>query len=447
MTSTLRRALVSALTVAVLASACGGGDDDDSDATSDTTSASGTTAPTESTEPAGELGRGVTADTIKIGFSYIDLATLAEAGVIRVSHGDYEKVITALVDDVNANGGVNGRTLELVTAKYSPIGNEEQLAACTKLTEDDQVFAVLNGFLTDNQLCVVEQHETALVGGYMNNVRLDRARAPWASVEASEERAISALIQGLDENGELDGKTIAVYAAQAVNTSLIDLAVEELEAAGYEVADTALLDVPDDDTQAAAAQNTVFAQRMMDQGVDTVVVVGSFIPGADFDAAGFHPSLFTANAGNIAAAAFTNPLGNFPMVAGIGGPPDIYDNTDFTRCRQVYEDATGETILTPTEEDVQGESTGYTAMAIACSDLTLFVAAAEAAGEILNNETFAQGLASLTQIDLAQVDEASFGPDKHDGQDTFTLQQFDPAWEEGSGEEQFTMIGEPFVLG
>src|SRR6476659_4156078 len=112
--------------------------------------------PSSGTTPSGSSGaltasaRGVTADTINVGFSYIDLETLAKSGIIKISHGPYEQIITALVDDVNKAGGINGRKLKLFTAKYSPIGNTEQLAACTQLTEDDEVFVVRNGLLNDN---------------------------------------------------------------------------------------------------------------------------------------------------------------------------------------------------------------------------------------------------------------------------------------------------------
>src|SRR4051794_37364919 len=127
----------------------------------------------------GTNGRGVTDDAIKIGYSYIDLETLAKSGIIKIDQGPYEDIVKALVDDVNARGGVNGRKLEVSTAKFSPIGNEEQLAACTKLTEDDKVFAVLGGLLNDNNLCITQQHATTLVGeSYLNAGRLAKARAP-----------------------------------------------------------------------------------------------------------------------------------------------------------------------------------------------------------------------------------------------------------------------------
>jgi ABC-type branched-subunit amino acid transport system substrate-binding protein len=434
--------LIGLVAAVVIAAGCTTSDSD-----SPSSSGADATAPEARTASA----RGVTADTIKVGFSYIDLESLAEAGVIKISHGPYEEIIKSLVDDVNARGGIQGRTLELVTAKYSPIGNTEQLAACTQLTEDEQVFVVLNGLLYDNNLCVVQQHSTALISSYgLNGTRLGKARAPWATYGASDERAIEALVRILDESGELEGHTIAVYAAQAANKPLIDQMVKAVEDAGYTVADTALMDAPDTDVQAATAQDKIIAQRFMDEGVDTVLNVGLFIPGADFDAAGFHPRMYSLDIGNIAAAAFTNPLGKFPIVAGLGatGDPDAaYNTAEFNRCRDVYKKATGKEIKTTTQEDLEGESSGYTAMAVACTTMQIFTAAAEAAGANLTNDSFQKGLESVGKIELANTPTASFGPGKPDGQDSFQLLKFDPTWKEGEGKQQNVPVGKPITLG
>jgi ABC-type branched-subunit amino acid transport system substrate-binding protein len=433
------RPLTAAVALAVLAAACSTANGDKTTASSTGSTAKQLTA----------SARGVTPSTIKIGFSYIDLETLAKAGVIKIDHGPYADIIKALVDDVNSTGGINGRKLQLVTAKYSPIGNTEQLSACSKLTEDAKVFAVLNGLLDDNNLCIVQQHATILVGANPNGARLAKARAPWISYTATDERAIAALVRVLDNNGELKGHTIGVYAAQAANKPLIDLGVKSLQDAGYHVADTALLDVPEDDTQAATAQDKVIAQRMMNKHIDTVVDVGKFIPGADFDAAGFHPRLFSVNSGNIAAAAFTNPLGKFPVVAGLGAladPDAVFRTAAFRHCVDVWKRATGKTIETSRQEDIDGKSSGNVAMQIACTTLQLFVAAAKAAGPNLNNQTFATGAASLGTIELANTPTASFGLHKPDGQDSFQLVRFDPTWKQGQGKQQFIPVGQPITL-
>jgi hypothetical protein len=419
----------------------------------DTTSASTGSSSSGTGTTSGALtasARGVTADAIKVGFAYIDLETLAKSGIIKVDHGPYADIMKALVDDVNANGGVNGRKIELVTAKYSPIGNTEQLAACTKLTEDEKVFVVLNGLLDSNNLCITQQHATPLVGGLLTQAWLDKAKAPWFTYEATRERTIGALVELLDKNGELKGHTVGVYAAQADNKPLLDTAVKAIEDAGYTVADTGFMDAPASDTQAATAQDKVIAERMRNKGVDTVVNVGAFQPLADFDSAGFHPRVFTTRQGDIAAAAFTNPLDKFPVVSGVSIPVaethSYFDDEAFAHCRDVWKRATGKEIKTINEENKDEKSSGDVAMQIACTTLQIFVAGAKAAGPNLTNETFRQGVESIGEIALANTPTASFGPGKPDGQDSFQLTKWDTTWKTGSDKDQFLPIGSPITL-
>jgi hypothetical protein len=412
-----------------------------------------------STAPPGSSGsaaltasaRGVTASTINVGFAYIDLEALARTGIIKISHGPYEQIITALVNDVNKNGGINGRQLRLFTAKYSPLGNTDQLAACTKLTEDDRVFVVLNGLLNDNNLCIVQQHQTPLIGGAttaLTPANLAKARAPWASNAASSERSVDALVKAMGTNGALKGHTIGVYAAQVANKPLIDSAVQALTAAGYPPAQTALNDANTDPT-AAAAQDKVIAQRFLNAHVDTVVDVGQFIPAADFDAVGYHPAIYSLDAGNIAAAAFTNPLGKFPLIAGLNttaDPDPEMKTAAFQHCAEVWKQATGKVIQTQVQEEAAGGSTGNVAMQIACTTLQIFVAGAKAAGANLNNQTLEQGIESLGKMEFANGTIGSFAPNKLDAQDSFQLVKFDPTWKQGEAKPQFIPIGQPVVL-
>src|SRR5690242_17404592 len=158
--------------------------------------------------------QGVTADTISIGFAYPDLDALAKTGFVRVSHGPYDPIVRALVADINKHGGVLGRKLKVFPEKYSVLGNAEQTAVCTKLTEDDKVFAVVGALVGTNNECITQQHKTMLVqsiGSSLNATELAKARAPWVTAGATDERSIEALVQLLKQQRSLEGKNIAVY--------------------------------------------------------------------------------------------------------------------------------------------------------------------------------------------------------------------------------------------
>ncbi|MET1002753.1 MAG: ABC transporter substrate-binding protein, partial [Acidimicrobiia bacterium] len=170
------------IAVALLVSGCASGDDDDdavdaSDETTETTEGD-TTDTTAAAEEVTGPAPGVTDDTIKIGVTYVDTASLTAVG-LNFNLGDYQATYQALADDINAGGGINGRQLELVFATIDPTGPASADAACVKLTEDDDVFLVTGFFLNDAVLCPVDTHATAVVGGGMTPARLDAAKAPW----------------------------------------------------------------------------------------------------------------------------------------------------------------------------------------------------------------------------------------------------------------------------
>jgi ABC-type branched-subunit amino acid transport system substrate-binding protein len=439
----LRRWTAALAVCALMLAACGtAGDDDDS--SSGDTSGGGSES--------GELGTGVTADTIKVGFSYPDLEKLRETGIVKTDNGPYDEIIKVLVDDVNARGGVGGRKLELTSEAFDVLGAEGALATCTKFTEDEKVFAVLGGFLTDTNLCVSQQHSTILVSGYgtgFNDETVSKARAPWVTWNASDERAVEALVQLLDEQGRLDDKKIAVEGQTPGTQSLVDTTVKAIEDAGYEVADQAIIEIPASDAQAFAAQDKLLAQRFKDKGIDTLFLVGGTPTGANYDAVGWHPSIYVPQTGLVTPGAYTNPFEKFPLIAGVAASADPdagYNTPEMQRCRDVYTKATGKEIKTMAQETADGKSSGNAAMTGACSALQIFVAAAEAAGENLNQDTWQKGLESIGEVALPAAPIASFGPDKPDAQDSFQLMQHDPNWEPSGTTEEFIPLGDPITL-
>jgi hypothetical protein len=403
----------------------------------------------------GELtasARGVTADTIKIGLTYPDLEALAKTGLIKVDNGPYDEIGKILVDDINARGGVGGRKLDLTVAGYSVLENADQLAACAKVTEDDEAFAVLGGFIGDTNLCVTQQHSTILISGYgsgFNNIALEKARAPWATWNAGDERAVKALVRLLHEQGRLEGKTIGVYGTLSASKPLIDLTVSELENAGYSAKETAINDVPASDTQAFAAQDKIIGNRFKDQGIDTVFVLVTVPPGTNFDAIDYHPDFYSPQTSLVAPGAFTNPYDKFPFIGALAANANsdaAFDTEAMRHCREVYKAATGKEIKPPSVEQKEGKSSGWAATATTCAALQIFTTAAEAAGPNLTPETWKAALEAIGPIELATTHTASLAPGKPDAQDGFQLMQFNREWKPNAGISQFNPIGEPIIL-
>src|SRR5262245_60259862 len=88
---------------------------------------------------------GVTDDAVRIGVNYVDAESLRASG-IELDLGDFEAAYQAVADDINAAGGINGRTLDLVFAPISPADPTATEAECTRLTEDEDVFLITGFF-------------------------------------------------------------------------------------------------------------------------------------------------------------------------------------------------------------------------------------------------------------------------------------------------------------
>src|SRR5689334_1266305 len=218
----MRRYLALVAVVALVAVAgCTSGD---TGKTASASGGSGASAPSTTLDPQEvKQAPGVTADSIKLGITYVDLKAIAS--VTSINHGDYEATYRAVIDDVNEHGGINGRKIEPVFAPVNPIGTQPAEQACLKLTDDDKVFAIIGFFQTDAVLCPLENHDTAVLGGEMTEERLQRAKAPWFSLEQSSDMQADG-VTALAKHGDLDGK-LAVF-ANATDKALLDTTIKPL---------------------------------------------------------------------------------------------------------------------------------------------------------------------------------------------------------------------------
>ena len=89
---------------------------------------------------------GVTDSTVKVGFIVTDLGTVSSSlGFTTPDQGDGEAQVKALVDAVNAQGGLGGKQIEPVVVVFEAADDspEAEEALCKKLTQDEKVFAVV----------------------------------------------------------------------------------------------------------------------------------------------------------------------------------------------------------------------------------------------------------------------------------------------------------------
>ena len=183
----------------------------------------------------------------------LDFAFLVENNFSAAGWGDQQGVWQALIDDLNARGGINGRTVEAVFDYYSPIGTNEAEETCTILTQDNEVFAVLGGFLGPFagtvDPCIVGTNETMLIGGEIAPEELAQAIAPWYDSNPSTDRQTNTLVNLLVETGRSDGAAVFIISNQASEGDAAGVEAA-LTDAGVSVLETAVLDAPDSDQPA-----------------------------------------------------------------------------------------------------------------------------------------------------------------------------------------------------
>ena len=249
---------------------------------------------------------GVTDDTIKVGVTYPDLTNLR--ATVGINHGDYERAYQAVADAINAAGGIQGRTLELVFAPVDPQASDAGPAACTRLVEDEQVFVTLGFYSGDDVLCYVDTNEALALGGEMTAERLARAKVAWYSLDASEDQAVDA-VQTLVDAGTF-GDRVAVIGATGDEAFFENEIGPALEAQGIE-AEPVYIDTSSSDANVVQAAGETIAQRLEAEGFEQLLFIGS-ASGAFFPTAlartEYRPQLLFLNLAT--ASAYASGEGN-----------------------------------------------------------------------------------------------------------------------------------------
>jgi hypothetical protein len=410
--------------MALMATGCVSDDDaaDDEGEASSSADTSGGGEPTAS-------ARGVTADTITVAYSYLDFDLLVDQGLAASGYGDQELAMQTMVDALNADGGVNGRQIEVVFSPYSPLGTEDAEAVCLELTDDNEVFAVLGGFLGPAEpanTCVVGQQETILVGGVQSDERMAEAKAPWITDRAPRTAQADILLSLLDSEEMLDDATIALVTntdAQDAHDAILDSLAEY----DVEPVEDLALDAPIGDFPAEDAAFAALGERIRTSGADTVLVAGN--PSStirNVASLGLDVDIWALDQETLLNLGTSVDIEDARGVLTATQPGDLLDLESFADCRDTFTDANPDIEVLPPEELEESDEDVLAGLSLACAYLDLFEAVATEAGAELTNETFAAAVAGLDDFSIATQPFSSLGPDKLYSNDSFRLVTFDP---------------------
>ncbi|MEQ8841060.1 MAG: ABC transporter substrate-binding protein [Acidimicrobiales bacterium] len=332
--------------------------------------------------------RGITEDTIRIGLAMPDVSAFNNSG-------DQAARYQVVVDDINANGGVIGRQIELVIAEWDLLDTTGFDAACVELTEDNELFAVVTrtpaGF--GAMTCYTELGDTLVVNGLdLLDVEIARSDNLLYSVLSD---TFQAMIGGIDQlTDELADAKIAVTAAEeGGGGDRADQLTAHLESLGLDVVATTVSNVSySDDPTAALTEYDRFAEVWNSEGVTHVVGVGNGVIGAayalDNNGLGDTMTLITPIIGVRTLNSLGAVLENLDMIGvavpdpglvaeqGINGMPE---------CIALIEEALDETVIFfPEEEELNALSSTF----MACASFDFLTAALEAVGPNPTREDF-----------------------------------------------------------
>lgn len=439
-----KRRLLASLAIAGLVFAACAKDDKTAETT---VKPADTSAGEETTTTVGELTdsfRGVTAESVKLGFAIIDYECIAP--FVDNNHGDQDAALDAMVDYVNDNGGILGRTIEPVKRVYCPIdptAPNGSIAACTAFTEDDEVFAVLGVFIDfsgEAQLCLSRDHETVHIGHELEQRWIDEAvPGLMMTPDITAEKRTEVLINLLEAEGTLDGLKVAVLTDQDTEARAEEAAAG-LEAIGLEIGSTAVLTIVDEDTTQAQTQLDSFIEKWKGEDIGALFVAGGRAGDDQFvtkikEAFPDLVLLFDMPSAAIGAGQDAkkagldpNPFQGALSAEGLTGSERwAAKNETLQMCVDIYEDATGETLLGPDEVEVVDEKRveQYVAVTDFCGEIWMFKQIAEAAGANLTNDSWIAAANAFGAIDLPTTDASSICEGKYAADDAFRIVEFD----------------------
>lgn len=363
---------------------------------------------------------GVTAETITVGAIVQDVAGAGRVGFGAAAGLDPEQQRRAwdsYFAELNAHGGINGRQ---VVPKYRTVDlfdPDSARAACTALTQDEHVFAVLSphGFWAGTRCVAIENATPLVLGDSLGTPTewINQAGGRLVTTFPGSGRMMSMFVGRLQQLGLLAGHRIGILTDQVDQSAMMleSALLPALAQHGLEPTYVARLSA---DGGTAASQIPVEVQNMRSRQVDVVLLVTGALNQVQFvlaaDQQGYRPEYYATDWGSTSDAGSENMPPGFDGSLWISSTTasdwnaDLPERAAGAHCREVYEAATGDRL----NHDTTANRLKADFTILFCDLANIFGAAARAAGPNLTREAFSSGLQGLGAFDLATFGPGSF---------------------------------------
>jgi ABC-type branched-subunit amino acid transport system substrate-binding protein len=395
--------------------------------------------------PTTTLGTGVTANAIKLGVALPDFKCVENIpGAVDSIRANQQAIYDTYINAINASGGINNRKIDPVYDLFCPIPDATTLAQqCTKLTDDDKVFAVIGNFYDPTgvaQACLAKQHHTPYLGFDLTKQIVEKSPGGYVIFAGSyPERADAVLGQLLKQNNTLQGKTVAIL-SDSDNKNVAKNTIEPIvKSLGVKTGSTAVLQATSADTTEARAQLDAAIEKWKTEGVDTVWITGENVASTIFvkilkqqmpnvtlvtdvgDTLGF-------GQGQQKAGANPNPYAGIITVTGLTKQQYLASD-NWTYCNNIWKAAhNGQGAPTELQPNPGGLPIDtYGSINDACQLTSLFQQLAAKTGPYLNDNNWVHTVNTYGPIvNRGGGQYASLGVNKYDFDDSFQLASFDP---------------------
>ncbi len=357
--------------------------------------------------------------------------------MVNIDPGNYQVAYGALIRQINAQGGINGRKIVPVFEPIDPIGTAPAASACSALTEDDKVFAAIGFFQPADTACYVDTHDTPLIGATLSNAASAQAKAPWFNNVISDNDLIPKEMAAFAHEGVFAHKRVALVGDES-DTPEVDLIAPELKKLHVDVVQRAVNSVPDTDQAATDSEYAVMAQKFESAGANVVIAVGdagvSWSEALHANQSTYLPRLIVPDYADLETVV-SNPANysaaelNGALTAGGTPPPAVEWNDPVMRhCVATVHAAEPSAVINDPVTATASTPVTWNAPETACQELALFEDIVKAAGKRLNNATFNRAGESLTHVTLPGGGGTyDFGPGHRDGDGPVSIFEWNAA--------------------
>jgi Periplasmic binding protein len=392
-------------------------------------------APAGASSPADQ---GVTASTINVGFPYVDFAALRSVG-ITLQESSYTDAYGAMVDYVNAHGGVDGRKIVPYFVEMDPVVASSEDASCAQLTSDDKVFIVLSPVYPE---CYQVDHDTPTIAGSLPGV-LPATAAPDFSLSPPASAYDPLQLAAFAKRGVFKGKKVGIFYGSTADRPEVGIVQAALKKLHVNVAVTAEDSVPESDEVASDQQIQTIAQRFESSGVNLVIGVSGagstgWLGGLLANQSTYDPPFIATSESTLASYVesikgsdkyLDNILTSTPVPSPYQQWQDPAMHTCATIIHKAYPTDTVMPPVNPTSPQASASSTNatYVAVEYACQDLAMLTKLADAAGKHLTVASLTKASYGLKNVTFpGSGGPVSFGPNQPYALGSVNVVTYDP---------------------